>query len=474
MEAREETFTIQIANGKVGLHGEQAFLRRAKDLGDLMARFSSHVGDTNFTFTRHDQPACQLGWYHKEKMLELAKLGECTSFPLIRAALTRHADFGPSEFVEEHAVSLSNWANGCAPDSSLREVETAALTQPTTPGSGAKFKSHQPAYITDLSRSRSYIFDHSASMDICAHPEIMPIHGFTTTPGTNAGPLVPLFTFAKTNIHSDVLVTPLEQYSDTYIGYDPDFAKKRNNKLLWRGSTTGVNFDQYSDWRASQRSRLHFMTHEKGGQREVLVDEKEREGLEEMSVEVKAMNAAYMDVSFSGGPVQCDARTCNLMSKTIDFAPTMGLDESYQVRPFRCPLSRHCWRVALTRAQYKYVMDVDGNGWSGRFHRLMSMKALVLKSTLFPEWYSERVQPWVQCVPPSAPAQLSLIGIESYVPVKVDYTDLYDVMTFFRGTPDGKGAHEEIAAKIGLAGKRWARDHVRLSSALSGSLLTLQ
>lgn len=28
---------------------------------------------------------------------------------------------------------------------------------------------------------------------------------------------------------------------------------------------------------------------------------------------------------------------------------------------------------------------------SGRFHRLMSSNALVLKSTMFPEWYSERV-----------------------------------------------------------------------------------
>lgn len=26
------------------------------------------------------------------------------------------------------------------------------------------------------------------------------------------------------------------------------------------------------------------------------------------------------------------------------------------------------------------------------------MKALVLKSTLFPEWYSDRIQPWLQCV----------------------------------------------------------------------------
>lgn len=49
----------------------------------------------------------------------------------------------------------------------------------------------------------------------------------------------------------------------------------------------------------------------------------------------------------------------------------------------------------------------------------------------------------------------------SYVPVKVDYSDLYDIMTFFRGTPDGKGAHDELGKKIGLAGKHWARDHWR-------------
>lgn len=55
------------------------------------------------------------------------------------------------------------------------------------------------------------------------------------------------------------------------------------------------------------------------------------------------------------------------------------------------------------REQYKYVLDVDGNGWSGRFHRcvlrrfeeredadgerrLMASNSLVLKSTIFPEW----------------------------------------------------------------------------------------
>ena len=49
----------------------------------------------------------------------------------------------------------------------------------------------------------------------------------------------------------------------------------------------------------------------------------------------------------------------------------------------------------------------------------------------------------------------------SYVPVKVDYSDLYDIMTFFRGGPDGKYGHDAMAAKIGSEGKRWAKDHVR-------------
>lgn len=196
-----------------------------------------------------------------------------------------------------------------------------------------KFKSHSPAYVTELSKSRSYIFDHQAAMDICQHPEIMPIHGFTTSIGTNPGPLVPLFTFAKTNIHSDILVTPLEQYSDTYIGYDPDWGSKPYNKLLWRGSTTGVDFEEDVDWRASQRSRLHFMTHETTGKKVVLLAEKEGE-MREDEMSIGAMNKAYMDASFSGGPVQCDPVTCAWMSKNVDFKATMGLDESYRVRCF--------------------------------------------------------------------------------------------------------------------------------------------
>ena len=77
MQDREETFTLQIEDGKVYIAGEQAELSRAKDLGELLSRFSAYVPNLNLTMTRHDLPACRLGWYEKERLIELAELGEC-------------------------------------------------------------------------------------------------------------------------------------------------------------------------------------------------------------------------------------------------------------------------------------------------------------------------------------------------------------------------------------------------------------
>ncbi|KAL7005163.1 hypothetical protein EMMF5_005272 [Cystobasidiomycetes sp. EMM_F5] len=395
---REETFTLHVdpsipGPDKIVITGEEYKLKRATDLAALINRFSADLpGWVNLTFTKHDQPACALGHQHKERLFELAAAGEY---------------FTSSDFIRPENPSLSNWANGCSPSSPLYQAELGELNEA------------HPSHPDNLDIQRSFIYDHSRAMDICQHPEAMHLHGFTTAIGTNLANLVPLFTFAKTNVHSDVLATPLEQYSDTYIGYDPEWEDKTINKLLWRGSTTGAEFRKDVEWKLSQRARLHFLGHETQGKKHVLWADKRESRMRVSDFEIADLNREYMDVSFSGHPVQCDDETCALMDRIIEFAPTMGLDDSYQ---------------------YKFLMDVDGNGWSGRFHRLMSTKSIVLKSTIFPEWYSERIMPWVH-----------------YVPIKVDYSDLYDVMTFFIGTPDGRGSHDDLAAKLAAQGKEYAR-----------------
>lgn len=34
---------------------------------------------------------------------------------------------------------------------------------------------------------------------------------------------------------------------------------------------------------------------------------------------------------------------------------------------------------------------------------------------------------------------------------------MWDVLSFFRGGPDGEGAHDELAKEIALAGKEWVK-----------------
>lgn len=50
------------------------------------------------------------------------------------------------------------------------------------------------------------------------------------------------------------------------------------------------------------------------------------------------------------------------------------------------PLGKH-W-------SYKYLIDLDGMSYSGRFMGLMASDSAVLKSTVYKEYFSDWLQPW--------------------------------------------------------------------------------
>lgn len=184
--------------------------------------------------------------------------------------------------------------------------------------------------------------------------------------------LRPLFSFAKTTMHSDLLLTPLEQYWD-HEPWDPTWDQKRHAKAVWRGSTTGVWFDRGTWWRSSQRVRLWFMGKDTKGTSRVRFS---GEGLEtppgveslvEKRVRTDELMERYVDFAFTGREGQCDVDdgSCDAVRKLFDFQRTFGWNEANE---------------------FKYLLDLDGNAWSGRFHRLLSSNSAVIKSTIFPEW----------------------------------------------------------------------------------------
>lgn len=274
------------------------------------------------------------------------------------------------------------------------------------------------------------MFDPTGSMDYCNYPQLLKLHGAFTFPFRRGTQLRPLLHLSKLYQNGDMMITPLEAYwnhtSALGVGQTSDWSEKTINKLFWRGSTTGDAYTQPKngrpafDWRLSHRPRLHFFANREDGESNVWVERDNQLFHETWSNQ--QLNKKYFDVGLSGRPHQCDPDgTCDEMAKEIKFAGRVEPESAIK---------------------YKYVLDVDGNGWSSRFHRLLASGSVVFKSTIYPEWMSDWLTPWVH-----------------YVPVQIDYSDLYDTMSFFVGPPDAKGAgNDDLAKEIAANAKKFTTE----------------
>jgi len=65
----------------------------------------------------------------------------------------------------------------------------------------------------------------------------------------------------------------------------------------------------------------------------------QRGRLRESNISVATLNQLYMDTSFSGDAQQCDEETCELIRNTMEFKPTIGIDESNTVSSLSLSLS---------------------------------------------------------------------------------------------------------------------------------------
>jgi hypothetical protein len=85
--------------------------------------------------------------------------------------------------------------------------------------------------------------------------------------------------------------------------------------------------------------------------------------------------------------------------------------------------------------RYTLAFDLDGNGHSGRYYRLLNSRSLPLKQTVFREWHDERLQPWQQ-----------------YVPITLSMEDLPEVVRYLADEEEGR----QIAAQMAERGREWS------------------
>ncbi|KAF7368754.1 SPX domain-containing protein [Mycena venus] len=349
----------------------------------------------------------------------------------------------------------------------------------------------RPTVPGDEEGPKTFIHDHLRAMDPCLHPAHLRAHGAYLAHGAGPTPhhfLVPQFSYSVTPLHADLRVPlPVNWWLTSLhfaLPYTSFFAssfactswpspplgffwdERVDARLQWRGSNTGIWHAADGRWREAHRVRLAALGAGMGGANVSLLDpgmpsdniagafggragfraqggegvdvlasdeddnhdvegphgERSGEPRERTPVgpPIFASRArllpALLDVAFAGRPLNCEAAQCAVLQEMFEWRKAHDLKKA---------------------ARYKYVIDVDGNGWSSRFKRLMNSGSLIFKATTYPEWFTDRLAPWVH-----------------YVPIQNSYVDLLDALMFFR-------AHDKAGARIAAAGREWSRRYWR-------------
>ncbi|KAF9038445.1 glycosyl transferase family 90-domain-containing protein [Panaeolus papilionaceus] len=357
---------------------------------EMLNEVADHLPPFRMTLSPHDGPN---------------RLSDYNVKAAVLAAAAKKTTLKISDLPRIHQLG---WVSACQPRSPAR-LKPIDLDNPPPP-----------------SPNKTFIYDHILAMDPCLHPKLLHHHGQFLSHDMGPTPqptIVPEFSSCSTTIHHNIRIPVSYAWiEDIYPrSDDPEWEDRHDERLLWRGTNTGIWHSKRARWQNSHRDFMMRYTNEMNGTVKVLPQDTlpgERMG-KPKEYKKALVNVAMMDIAFGGDVNGCEPEVCGVLK---------------EIYPYR---ERQSIKQAGT---YKYVIDVDGNGWSGRFKRLITSNALVFKSTIYPEWYADRIAPWVH-----------------YVPVQLDLSDLYDALFFFRGDGNGYGAHDDLARKIAVAGREWSK-----------------
>jgi hypothetical protein len=256
------------------------------------------------------------------------------------------------------------------------------------------------------------------SSDLCTvGPAIQNLHGmlYSASSIIASHKLVPIFGECKVNVNSDILF-PANMYyrHDERYDYNPDEDvdwRDKQDSMIWRGVTSG-GVQTEDNWPTMHRQRLVQLlngTHmsKTGDKVKVLTERRD---------ELQNANTTY-ELYDRFQP-----------SQFADRHTDVGFVESWGCVP-DCSFydSVFSWKpqVSLT-AQFRsrYLIDVDGHSFSGRWHAFLQSKSLGLKATIFREWHDSRLMAW-----------------RHFVPVDNRYDDVYALLSYFIGYGDPSMEH---------------------------------
>ena len=235
----------------------------------------------------------------------------------------------------------------------------------------------------------NFIYNTTASVDVCNQPSLSHHHGFFNRPTTllYSSSLPPVFSVSKISSFNDILMPPPDVYSQgrsVENGTDIDWEDKID-QLFWRGESP-------TDSSIVQR---------------IVTENKEPVPI------LKNVNSHWIKDTVPTAEIQ----------SLFDIKFTTALDDTEGV------ISTESAVVAEEIWKSKYVLNLDGPGQSTpALYTLLGSKSLVFKASVFQAWHDEFLWPWVH-----------------YIPLGLDGGDWFESLRYFATEESGKSEGKLIA-----------------------------
>lgn len=257
-----------------------------------------------------------------------------------------------------------------------------------------------------------FITDCFLARDLCQNPEYSTLHGILMSPTTFRlieNP-IPVLSTGSLSTMGDILY-PSPAYMESEFQYDSaqdvGWDEKRNN-IYWAGSNTG-GFASNDDWRYYHRQR--FVKFGQNLERQQYRYLQNRNGVIRQ-VKSPFLNGRLFDIAFTR-IFQCKTKSC---------------------RDQRAYFKVKSWADKDQALRSRLVYDIDGNGISGRYYKLLASNSLPLKQALLREWHDERLFPWFH-----------------HIPISQGMEELPDLALYLTSTEAGQRRAKEVAEQ----GQKW-------------------
>ncbi|KAK3401454.1 hypothetical protein B0T20DRAFT_458686 [Sordaria brevicollis] len=261
-----------------------------------------------------------------------------------------------------------------------------------------------------------FVTSASSSLDICSNPSYANTYGLFTSPVSLRllTGRVPVLSTGAPSTMSDILY-PSAAYIESGFIYDPtrDIPwEQKSNNLYWAGSTTGGYASPASEhWKSFHRQRFVSLAQN-------LNYHQPHSYLRTLSngvitrVTSHFLNSRLFSVFFTRFQF-CSGSSCRAQRAFFRTKSYADKDEALQSR---------------------LVFDLDGNGISGRYYKLLASNCAVLKQTLLREWHDDRLVPWVH-----------------YFPVSMGMEEVPELVMYLTSTEEGREKAREVAER----GREW-------------------